>query len=420
MNDNTGKETVGAWIIHHGRKIAMDAYGESEFPVMDQAAKAANLLSRLGESNDTILTEPEVKAVAKACRLNPLVSLEPLLKILEDRRLIERRAGAINILGMTTRGALAHAADIFSDSEPSDTERASIDLAEKTSKAPLSQKITTEYIGDTYKMADGDTKDFISRSKNIGFVDFEGQDNDCLLFNGNLFRRDSVVKTHNVLNSLSSSEQDKMREFKNIMDMRGCVGVNEGKRILGKEILDKLIAAGVFDLNTVSNDKGEHVFITSPDSFHKFVDPMIDDCFDMAKALVSALTYGMTRRHPSHGRIHSISLLLRKLINGNTVGPATAIGRDYRVLEQNRVVQIIPDNNLFSMRLLKRDIGMLALDVLTKGDANFAEINRLPGAPMTDYIGPEDGRIRVRKRQNARGKQDTEDILNALRGGRDI
>ena len=420
MNDNTGKETIGAWIIHHGRKIAMDAYGESEFPAMDQAAKAANLLSRLGESDNTKLTELEVKAVAKACRLNPLVSLEPLLKILESRRLIEREGDYINVLGMTTRGALRHAAGIFADSEPSYTEIASIDLSEKTSEAPLPQRIVAEYIGDTYKIADGDIMDFILRSKSIGFVDFEGQDNDCLLFNGNLFRRDSIQKMHNVLNSLSSSEQVKIREFKDIMDIRGCVGINEGKRILGKIIVNKLIAAGMFDLNIVSNDKGEHVFITSPDSFHKFVNPMVDDCFDMAKALVSALTYGMTRRHPSQGRIHSISLLLGKLINGNTVGPATAIGRDYRVLEQNRVVQIIPNDDLFSMRLLKREIGILALDVLTKGDANFAAIDHLPGAPMTDYIGPEDGRVRVRKRQNARGKRDTEDILNALRSGRDI
>ena len=256
MNDNTGKETVGAWIIHHGRKIAMDAYGESEFPAMDQAAKAANLLSRLGESDNTTLTESEIKAVAKACRLNPLVSLEPLLKILEDRRLIERRGDYINILGMTTRGALTHAADIFTDSEPSDIEVASIDLSEKTSESPLPQRTTAEYIGDTYEMTDEHTKDFILRAKSIGFVDFEGQDNDCLLFNGNLFRRNSVLKTHNVLNSFSSSEQAKMREFKDTMDMRGCVSVSEGGKILGKKVLDKLIAAGVFDLNTVSNDKG--------------------------------------------------------------------------------------------------------------------------------------------------------------------
>lgn len=182
----------------------------------------------------------------------------------------------------------------------------------------------------------------------------------------------------------------------------------------------KLIAAGVFDLNTVSNDSGEYIFMTSPDSFHKFVDPMIDDCFDMAKALVSALTYGMTRRHPSQGRIHSISLLLNKLIRGDTIGPATAIGMDYRVLEQNRVVQIIPNNHLFSMKLLKTEIGTLALEVLTRGDANFAAIERLPGAPMTGYIGPEDGRVRIRKQQTIPSKRATQDILSALRGGRDI
>ena len=420
MDDNTKKETVGAWIIHHGRKIAMDAYGASEFPVMDEAAKAANLLTRLGQSNNTSLTEHEVAAVAKVCRLNPRVELDPLLRILENRRLIERRDDFINVLGITTRGALIHAMDIFSDSGPSNIEIASIGLAETTSNTPLPQGTAEEYISDTYKMTTRDTEDFISRSKIIGFVDSEGQEDDCLLFNGNLFRRDSILKTHNVLNSLSSSEQEKTREFKDTMNMKGCTGVNESRRILGEDLLNKLIAAGVFDLNTVSNDSGEHIFITSPDSFHKFVDPMVDDCFDMAKALVSALTYGMTRRHPSQGRIHSISLLLRKLINGDTIGPATAIGMDYRVLEQNRVVHITPDNHLFNMKLLKKEIGILALEVLTKGDANFTTIDHLPGAPMTGYIGPEDGRVRIRRQQNAPSKRATQDILNALRGGRDI
>ena len=420
MNDNIEKETVGAWIIHHGRKIAMDAYGASEFPVMDEAAKAANLLTRLGESNDTKLTESEVVAVAKVCRLNPRVELEPLLKILEDRRLIERKDDFINVLGITTHGALIHATSIFSDSKPSNIEIASIELAEKTSNTPLPEGKAAEYISDTCKMTTKDTKDFISRSKYIGFIDSEGQENDCLLFNGNLFRRNSISKTHDILSSLSSSEQTKVREFKDIMDMRGCANVNEGKQILGENLFKKLVAAGVFDLNTVSNDRGEHIFITAPDSFHKFVDPMVDDCFDMAKALVSAFTYGMTIRDPSQGRIHSISDLLKKLIRGNTIGSATAIGMDYRILEQNRVVHITPNNGLFDMKLLKKEIGTLALEVLTRGDANFTTIDHLPEAPMTNYIGPEDGRVRIRKQQNTPSKRATQDILNALRGGRDI
>ena len=144
---------------------------------------------------------------------------------------------------------------------------------------------------------------------------------------------------------------------------------------------------------------------------------MIDDSFDMAKALVAALTYGIQERQSSKGRIQSARALLNRLISGHSVGPATAIGQDYRVLEQNRVVQIFPENRLFSMRLLKKDIGELALQVLTTGNANDTSII-LPNAPMSAYIGPEDSRFSTRKKQSPTSKRGTYEILNAIRGGR--
>ena len=161
--------------------------------------------------------------------------------------------------------------------------------------------------------------------------------------------------------------------------------------------------------------------MNSPGAFHKFVNPLVDDSFDLAKALVSALTYGMTLRHASRGRIISVDWILGALIQGRTIGPATAIGNDYRVLEQNRVVQIIlAGGGMFRMRLLKREIGQLALQVLTKGDANAEAINVPPSSPMTGYIGPEQSRVRVRRNQKQPSKRATRDILSALRGGRSI
>jgi hypothetical protein len=148
---------------------------------------------------------------------------------------------------------------------------------------------------------------------------------------------------------------------------------------------------------------------------------MIDDCFDMAKALVAALTYGMTMRAPSLGRINMLSLLLLKLINGGEVGPATAIGQDYRVLEFNRVVSLRRENNTnrFYMKLLKKDIGELALQVLTRGDATEKSLNyTIPDAPMSDYHGPETNRVAVRKTQTRHSKKYTHEMLDAIRGGR--
>jgi hypothetical protein len=66
--------------------------------------------------------------------------------------------------------------------------------------------------------------------------------------------------------------------------------------------------------------------------------------------------------------------LLGKLIGGGEIGPATAIGQDYRVLEVNRVVKLRPDAtypNRFFMKLLKKEVGELALHVLTQGNASF-------------------------------------------------
>ena len=420
MIEDLPKETLGAWIIHHGRKAAMDADGASEFPVIDEAAKAANLLSSFSEAEKVRLTAVETRAVARACRLNPRVELEPLLTLLEERRLIQRKGSDIDVIGITTRGSLTHAANIFLESRPSEQEQASITLAERASAAPLVRETAVEYISDAHRMTTKDTKDFVSRSEGIGFVDVEGEDTSRILFNGNLFRRDSVVKTKSVLDSLSSVEQAKLREFDEMLKRQGCAEKAESESILGVDLLDKLIAAGVYDLNTVSNDAGDHVFVTSPNSFHKFINPMVDDCFDMAKALVSALKYGMTRRPRSRGRIHSIGLLLQRLIDGYTVGPATAIGMDYRVLEFSRVVQIVPDGALFSMRLRKKEIGMLALDVLTRGDANATAMRKLPGAPMRGYSGPEEGRVRTRRRQDGPSRRATQDILTALRSGRQL
>jgi hypothetical protein len=182
-----------------------------------------------------------------------------------------------------------------------------------------------------------------------------------------------------------------------------------------------LVAAGVYDFNQVSNEQGSHVCVTSPSAFHKFVDPMVDDAFDMAKALVAALYYGMNSRSSTRGRITMLPALLGNLIAGLEVGPATAIGQDYRVLEVNRVVKLRPDTtypNRFYMRLLKREVGQLALHVLTRGNAFAQSLTELPGAPMLGYVGPEESRISVRKKQTALSKRTTRDVLEAVRGGR--
>lgn len=421
MTAASEKEVKGAWVIHHGRKLVLDVNGPAEFPAINEAAKAATLLTKLGQTNQATVTKAEARAIAVASGLDPRLELSGLLQVLERKRLIDQSTSEISILGVTTRGSLGHATDIYNEAEPSSYEEASITLAEIASEAPIRRSDVSQLIGDTHKFTTAQVGDFLDRAEGIGFVDKEGEGNDRLLFNGNLFRRSSVLKTQKVLSSLDQAEQRLVTEVADQLSKSGCLSVQHVERVLSKSLFEKLVAAAVYDLNEVTNEQGSHVYVTAPAAFHKFVDPMVDDCFDMAKSLVAALTYGMVSRSSSQGRITQLPALVSKLISGQEVGPTTSIGQDYRVLEVNGVVKLRPDvnhANRYYLRLLKKEVGELALQVLTQGNAYAQSLADLPSAPMAGYIGPEASRTSVRKNQSPLSKRATRDVLEAVRGGR--
>lgn len=416
--DGLDSASKGAWVVHHGQKTASTISGPAEFPALDAAGKAASLLSQLAATEQITVAKPKVDALAKAAGLNPKIEVPVLLNLLAKRRVIEiSTSGDIAVLGVTSRATVQHAAEIFEDQEPTPEERASIVLAELTSEAPVPHAKTKEFVSDEFKLTGSRVQDLLERSETVGFVDAEGRDADKLYFNGNLFRRENLSKITRVLGSLSTAEQAKASELDNRLGRCGCLAVDEAERVLGTPLFEKLKAAGMYDVNHVANPSGEFGFVTRPAAFHKFNDPLVDDAFDLAKALVSALAYGMTQSPSGRGRIQMIDLLLRKLISGGSVGPATAIGEDYRVLETKGVIRVTRAQPYgFTMRLLKKDIGQMALKVLTTGEtASTNTVDRpLPGR-MTGYSGPEKTRSDFRRKQAAPSKRMTQDVLEALR-----
>ncbi len=402
------KQTTGAWIIHHGRKVAADVRGAAEFSAIDLAAKAASLLARLGESDQATLSAQQVTAAAKIGNLNPKTEMGACLDHLQKRKLIDRSAsGAVSVLGVTGTSALTHATDLFEDNDPQSIERAAITLAELSSQAPISAEGAIDLISDTHKLTKADASDFVQQASQIGFVDAEGEGADRLLFNGNLFRRDIASKTMKVLSSLNSAEQAKLSEFDAKVKANGAIVASEAGALLGETLFSKVRAAALYDMNIVSNEAGDHVFITAPGAFHKFSNPLTEDAFDHAKALVAALSYGMSQSSHVRGHIWSIDLLLGKLVRGGTVGPAPAIGNDYRALELERVVKTEHVGNGFTMRLLKREVGVIALEVLKGRNAAASALETLPSAGMRSYTPPEVARVGLRKTQSATSKAQT-------------
>ena len=415
------KKTVGAWLVYQTGKLQrVEQQGNFENTYL--AGKAAILLSAISTDNQSRISNERLQALAKASGVNTKTELPVILKTLASRELVDLGKSDIEVLGVTTAAALGHATDIFEDYGPTKIERAAIDLSERASTRPDEKSKLLEVISDTYKLDTQDSQGLFSDSEQIGFVDVERFDSGrTLYFNGNLFRRQDTEKVARVLDSLSAAEQTKMSEMSALLSRSACMTVSEAERILGKLLFSKLSAVGIYDINVVSNATEEVSYVTRPSAFSKYGDSMVDDAFDLAKMFVSSLTYGMTRSEYNRGQIRMIEVLLNTLISGEPIGPVAAIGQDYKILELKHVVQVFHGSKKgrsgFMMKLLKKEVGLLALEVIKHADASVHSLESLPGAAVTRFSGPELNREVRRRRQVTANPKATNDILMALRTG---
>ncbi len=407
-------KTKGAWLVHHTHKLEQVS-GAQEFNNILAAGKAAILLSALSASEQTNLPHSKVSLLAEASNINKIFELPKLLDLLETQGLVQVSPQGVDVLGVTTPAVVQHAAGLYDQLGPSAVEDAALDFSELASQSPLPQTESKAYLGDTFKLTRVQSAELLEQAERVGFVDSEDLGGDKLYFNGNLFRREQIAKTQAVLNSLNQDERKHVAEVEDLLKRTGCVTLGEVTRILGVKLLEKLNAISMYDISVVNNDQENVAFVTRPAAFSKYGNPLVEDALDLAKAFVSSLTYGMTRSTYTRGRITMIERLVKALIDGRWIGPVEAIGQDYRALELRGVVKVrrVPPRG-YEMKLLKKDVGQIALEVIKAGDASDLVLN-LPSATVTGYIGPEANREDRRRKQNVASKRATRDIVVALR-----
>lgn len=387
---------------------------------MPPGRRPFSLLSALSASDQTSLSLNTVEVIAKAANINTVFELPKLLELLKGRSLLEVSESGVDVLGVTTAVVVQHAAGVYEDLGPSASENAALEFSELTSQAPLRQNESKVYLGDKCELAAGQIAGLLERAEQIGFVDFEDLGGDKVYFNGNLFRREQLSKTQAVLESLTPDDRKRVAEVDELLKRSGCVTLSEVTNILGAKLLEKLNAISMYDISVVNNDQENVAFVTRPAAFSKYGNPLVEDALDLAKAFVSSLTYGMTRSSYARGRITMIERLMKALIAGRWVGPVVAIGQDYRALELKRVVEVRPNPHRgYDMRLLKKEVGQIALQVIKAGDASDSVLN-LPGATVTGYVGPEMNREARRRKQTVTSKKATRDIVMALRTGGEL
>lgn len=415
------KRTKGAWIINHTKKL--QDYNARNFEDIQLAGKSGIFLSNLAASHEqTSLTTEKVEAIAKNSNINSKLELPTIKSFLKDAQLIDFDSkGNLVVIGLTSSNILEHTSDLLEENELNNFQNASIELADKISEQPLDEQKLKQYIGDSFKLGKKQNEELFIQVEELGIIDYEKLENNKVYFNGNLFKRDNVSKSQKIFDSLSKEDLMHLKEIEDLIQKEGCVLLEAAKNVLGLILLDKLQAIGYFDFNEVSNTSHTKIYLTKPSSFAKFGDPFEEDILDMAKAFISSLVYGLQLSSSSRGKLQDYSMLrntLRKLIRGERVGPCTAIGEDYKVLEAYRVIILEPAfKNAYFMRLLKRDVAEIALEVIENGE--LAEQTTLENfnasSNISFYRGPEEIRNEVRAKKKSKVKTDLTDIIRTLR-----
>lgn len=411
------KKNRGAWLLHHGRKL--QATTNQDFDAIAFAGKTGTLLSAISGERQEQLSQARLEALARANHISPKTELPAITTELQRQRLVLPGAGGIEVLGLTGHSVLEHTARIFDESKHETYEDAVLAMSELASENPTTDVEALEYLSGQFKLTSQVAKDTLGLASAIGFFDSEPiSAKEKLLFNGNLFRRDDARKINAILSSLKPAEATLLREVNAKLQETGCLPLLTVSTMLGKDLFERLHSIGMFDVSVVGNDQGKNHFVTRPAAFSKFSDSMADDALDLAKAFVASLTYGMTISSYYRGRIQMISRLMSKLINGYSVGPATAIGNDYQALEHKGVVAVMPAaGGMFTMRLLKPEVGRLALAVIEQGDITGETVAHLPGARVTEYVAPEANREVQRKNASEAVKLNTRNLLQEIRTG---
>lgn len=363
------------------------------------------------------------KTIEQACRLIGIdkPTRESGLRDLQNSGRIDvAENGAISVLGATSIAVLETTAEIFEDLEPSNEEYAVIDLSEKVSEKPLARPEASEFIGDIHNISKPQTDSLVDLCKSSALIDEVTDRGRVVLFNSNTFRDGQYArKALQVLEGLKPEEAACLTEVQEKLRENGALYDADVKETLGSTLYRRLISVGLFDRMEVSNPKESVGYIASPNDFQKFGRPFQEDPIDDAKALIASLTYGQTRSGYRRGNITMPAALLRALIAGREVGGdgVRAIGEDYRELEARQVVQVTQKAySRYTMRLLKKDVGELALTII-RGGAAAQEAVLLDDSAATYFKGPHSVRTEVRSKNDVSDNRYLVETLDRLRSG---
>lgn len=400
----------GAWVASSKKHLDRLQYSPevSEFAATEIAGKAANLLA-LMQTDAAECVSPEVlNAYCISAKIRPAERYTILRKLEDDGRIEVRKVGekieGVDVYTFSREDVLRSAARIFDASDPSARDVANIEALEHVCLLPRTESELAAHLSDS-GFKESDAVLTVKLQQQLGLV---GVDKSAALAEPIIFNEYAFVEKPSAivaaLKTMKHEERQTLVDVQQLVEEKGCVLYEVlGKKKFPADVLRLMEGLGLLDRQEVVSPFGNVDFVTLPQTFGVYGGKfgMGVDCFHHAKMLLCCLTFGTVKSAWYRGKINNPVDILNSLLRGNEVGPCTAIGQDYVILEKEGVVSLRraphKPGEQYYMKLRKREVGELAKQVLLyRRTYSDTGILVLPNpSPGHDYVNPQDKRAEI-------------------------
>ncbi len=232
---------------------------------------------------------------------------------------------------------------------------------------------------------------------------------------------ENAAKIIGFISHLDKPSKDLVENLLNMISLNQAVPL-ENITSIPSELFSASRKTGLVDVCHISTKTGvEKCFAFTPRMWGTLKsDLLIPDIYDDVKLFLSSISFG--KNYSNISRIWSPVELVDALIRRGEVGPATAIGSDYVLLEKQGIVKVKEDTyhpGRYNMYLVKEDVARTALEVLKhKRVLDLgAKVQLQPeGLFQTgEFVNPEQDKIRQGKLTSSSAKAE-EHLIKVLRG----
>ena len=424
--------TTGTWIINstkHLLGVRANTPELSYFEATELSGKAGMLLSRLVADGEETVEAGKVRVFARESgitageRLTCLSHLRKMGKI--DFSVDESGSPQeVEVYCFSAQDVLAMTGKLYKDLDPSGHEQASVISLDSTFRLP---RYESEIIGAiTSKGFSEETAvTTIKLQRALELVRTSSKSKDLIYYNEYAFA-DNPQKIAKALRGLSANQRTTVEDIQELVEENPGYPLNT---LLGKfpsAMVRLMEGVGLVDAMTVHSNIGNATFLTLPQlkGISIKTSSLSADVFHKAKVLLSCLRFGEVKSQPWRGRIETHEKMInivKKLVRGEWVGPCTAIGRDYQLIERDGAIVTRPaKTGMYYMRLRQREVGMLVSQMLefkhALPEADF-ELQKLLEKQPLGYAIPEERRSQILARPIKGVAEIREKLLHSLRTG---